>query len=288
MIRLGLVLFCTSACGFGVAPAAVAQTIAYIHGDVSAEGDVPSGDKKPFHQMLIDDEGKHGLSEFRRMIEAQGYDIAQFYDQQTTLNEKFLANKDVIVFGLHQKRWSEQEKAALDRWLRDGGGMLIYSDSAAGGHYGKVGLKNPVGQGVVNNLISRYGMQVTVDLAGGTRAYRAAEDATHPVLTGRPVFEGEGVSPVAVDPERDARVLIPLDPDLRVSGGSLKLDTRNVTVENPKWAVLAEATVGKGAVIAMFDRQPMWNKGPGSDITKRDNKEILRRVVRHLAGDNPR
>lgn len=287
MTRLGFFLVCAAACGLGIAPAAAAQTIAYIHGDVSAEGDVPSGDKKPFHQMLIDDRGKLGLSQFRRMVEAQGYDIAQLYDQQISLNEKFLADKDVIVFGLHQKKWSDQEKAALDQWLRDGGGILIYSDSAVGGHHGKVGLKNPVGQAVVNHLISRYGMQVTVDLGGGIRAYRAPEDATHPILTGRPVFEGEGVSPIAIDPRSDARVLIPMDPELRVSGKDLKLDTRNVTVEKPKWAVLAEAPVGKGSVIAIFDRQPMWNKGPGSDITKRDNKEILRRVIRHLAGDQP-
>lgn len=286
MKRLGLLLFCTAACGLAVAPVAVGQTIAYIHGDVSAEGDIPSGDKKPFHQMLIDDEGKHGLSEFRRIVETLGYDIAQFHDQKTSLNKKFLADKDIIVFGLHQKKWSKTEKAALDQWLREGGGILIYSDSAAGGHYRKVGLKNPVGQTVVNNLISRYGMQVTVDLAGGTRAYRTPKDANHPILTGRPILEGEGVSPIAVDPKSDARVLIPLSPQFRVSGKDLKLDTRNVTIKNPKWAVLAESSVGKGSVIAMFDRQPMWNKGPGSDITRRDNKEILRRVVRHLAGNS--
>jgi len=33
----------------------------------------------------------------------------------------------------------------------------------------------------------------------------------------------------------------------------------------------------------MFDRQPMWNNGPGSDIDEQDNREILLVVMNFLA-----
>ena len=35
--------------------------------------------------------------------------------------------------------------------------------------------------------------------------------------------------------------------------------------------------------MAMFDRQPMWNDGPGSDIEEEDNTVILREMVNFLA-----
>lgn len=262
-----------------------ASDIAYIHGDVAADGSVPSGDDDPFHQMLLDDTGSEGVSVFRDIVQNEGYEISQFYDQETTLDPDFLAQFEAIVFGLHQKIWPESEKAALDDWLRDGGSIFTYSDSASGGLYSEVGITNPVGQNVVNNLISDYGLEVTVDNGGGTRAYTAGEDASHPIVEGPLVMEGEGVSVVAVDPASGADVLIPFDDASRVSNDSLSINAEGVTIEDPIWATLALQRVDDGHVLVMFDRQPMWNSGPGSDITKRDNKEILRRIVRFMMGD---
>lgn len=263
-----------------------ARRIAYIHGDVAADGTVPSGADPAYHQMLLTDTGTLGCSRFRDMVEAEGYTIQQFYDQDTTLDEAFLAQFDVIVFGLHQKIWPVPDKAALDAWVRAGGGMLIYSDSAAGGHYGTVGAQNPVGQNVVNNLISGYGMEVCVDQANGVKAYRAGPGASHPITIGRPILEGEGVSPVAVDPNSDAVRLIPYEDntDYKVSGTPSIPHQQGLTIQNPEFAALALAAPDDGNVIAMFDRQPMWNDGPGSDIEERDNTEILRRIINYLAG----
>jgi len=261
-----------------------AQRIAYIHGDVAPDGSVPSGDVSPFHQMLLTDAGRLGTSEFRGIVEDHGYSIEQFYDQETELTSAFLASFDALIFGLHQKIWSDAERRALDAWLRQGGAMLIYSDSASGGHFGRVGLKNPVGQQVTNNLIAPYGMEVTVDLGGGTRSYRAPE-SDNPILAGRPVFEGEGVSPVAVDRQSDAQVLIPLSPANREGGSDLNIDQRNLTIEDPQWAAMAHAPVGDGHILVIFDRQPMWNDGPGSHIDRADNREIMSRLVQFLVGD---
>ncbi|MEM7144263.1 MAG: malectin domain-containing carbohydrate-binding protein [Verrucomicrobiota bacterium] len=262
-----------------------AKNVAYIYGDVAADGTIPSGAAAPFDQMLLTDMGNKGLSQFKALVEAQGYSIAQHYDQVTTLDATFLRQFDVIVFGLHQKVWSGAEQAALDDWLRKGGGILMYNDSAAGGSFSQVGIKNSTGQTAVNSILSDYGMQVAVDQGGGTRAYIPDANAANPIIWDQPEFEGEGVSPIAIDPLGDAEALIPLDPANRISNGNLNIDPVGVTIANPIWAVIGHVVVGEGNVIAIFDRQPMWNNGPGSDINERDNEEVLRRIVRFLALD---
>lgn len=265
------------------------KRIAYIHGDVAADGTIPSGNVKPYHKMLPTDTGKTGLSHFKSLVEADGYTIDQFYDQETTLNTDFLKDYDIVIFGLHQKIWPSADKAALNKWLQTGGGMLIYSDSASGGKHDVVNVQNSVGQSVVNNLIGDYGMEVTVDQANGVKAFRPGPTDIHPILEGRLVIEGEGVSPVAVDPEGSAIVLIPYidDPDFKVSGNPAIPHQQNLTISDPTFAALALAQVGNGKIMVMFDRQPMWNDGPGSDIEKRDNQEILKRIIQYLGGDRP-
>jgi hypothetical protein len=262
--------------------------VAYIYGDVAVDGTLPSGGR-PYDQMRLKDTGKNGLSRFREMVVNLGYGIEEFYDQELTLDTDFFSNHDVVIFGLHQKIWTAAEKTALGKWLQDGGGMLIYSDSASGGRFSRVGAQNPVGQTVVNNLISAYGMQVTVDQANGIKAVRSFGTSTHPVVAGQPELEGEGVSPVAVDPKGGAEVLIPyVDDDRVVVSGSPDIPhQQNITIQNPHFAALAVKRVGRGQLFVLFDRQPMWNSGPGSDISKRDNRMILERILRSMAGDLP-
>ncbi len=143
--------------------------------------------------MLLTNSGATGLSVFRLLVEAEGYEIEQHLDAATTLNAAFLSDYDAVIFGLHQKIWTASEKTALDTWLRAGGSFLTYSDSASGGFHGTVGIKNKVGQNAVNNLTTTYGLQVTVDQGSGTRAYTAGVGATHPIVAGPLILEGEGV-----------------------------------------------------------------------------------------------
>ncbi len=275
------ILLFTSCC-----TAAASKNVAYIHGDVAADGAIPSGTAAPYDQMLLTDTGDKGLSQFKALVEDQGYAVSQHYDQATTLDTAFLEPLDVIVFGLHQKTWSAAEKTALDAWIQRGGGILMYSDSAAGGHYSTVGISNPTGQNAVNNLLSAYGMEVTVDQGGGTRAYYPDAGSANPIIWDQPVFEGEGVSPIAVDPASGARILIPLRDSNKLSGSSMTSPgTAGISIADPEWAVIALRQAGRGNVMAVFDRQPLWNNGPGSDINEEDNKEILRRIIRYLARD---
>ncbi len=252
-----------------------AANVAYIHGDVAADGTVPSGNAAPYDQMLLTDAGPTGLSRFKALVEGEGHTIGQFYDQNTTLNSTFLQDIDVVIFGLHQKIWNSAEKADLDAWLSAGGGMLIYSDSASGGRFNIVGAQNPVGQSVTNNLIARYEMQVTVDQADGTTSHAATDSASINAIRNRRL-EGEGVSPVAIAANNSSvEILIPYDRSVR--------KRQNLTIQNPVFAALALRPVGQGHIAVMFDRQPMWNAGPGSDIQQEDNEFILRTMVNFLA-----
>ena len=253
-----------------------AGDLAYIHGRVADDGTIlDEGEGVPYDPMLLDDAGNRGLSEFKAMVEADNHSITAYRDKDTLLTPAFLNGLDVVIFGLHQKIWSASEKAALDSWLNAGGGMLIYSDSASGGDFRVVGAHNPVGQTVTNNLIGQYGMQVTVDQADGTTAQTATANASIPGVAAK-LLEGEGVSPVAIPPNStNVEILIPYDRAVNKRQG--------LSISNPVFASLAMRGVGNGHIVVMFDRQPMWNNGPGSDIDKRDNRAILQSVINFLA-----
>jgi len=260
----------------GIASAQTAA-IAYIHGDVSGNGNIPSGIQAPFHQMLLTDNGNLGMSNFATLVRGQGHTIEQFLDTSIDLTPAFLNRFDVIIFGLHQESFPASERAALRDWLEAGGGMMIYSDSASGGNFSQIrnigGAQNTIGQVATNNLISEYGMQVTVDQANGTFPQTAPNSSS---IIGNLTIEGEGVSPVAVSPnDSNIEILIPYTEALP--------HRDNLTIANPIFAAVALKTVDQGHIAVVFDRQPYWNNGPGSDISERDNREILRRMVNFLA-----
>jgi len=252
-----------------------AANIAYIHGDVSRFGDIPSGALAPFDQMLLSDSGDKGLSQFKQLVEGESHSISQHYDAATNLTASFLINFDVVIFGLHQKLWSTIEKNTLDIWIKGGGGMFIYSDSASGGCFCEVGAQNPIGQSRTNNLIAQYGLQVTVDQADGTFDFTAVAAPSNILIAGQHRLEGEGVSPVAVAANSDIEILIPFTRNPRF--------TQGITIDNPVYAALALKTLQEGHIAVMFDRQPMWNSGPGSNLNRLDNREILRRLINFLA-----
>jgi len=263
---------------------ASAGNIAYIHGDISACGTTPSSAEtapgcstSPFDQMLLEDTGSRGLSQFVDLVEGEGHSISSFYDQEITLNSEFFADLEVVVFGLHQKIWSGNERQALYNWLETGGGMLIYSDSASGGSFQEIGAQNPVGQNVTGNLLAPINLQVSVDQANGVRSVSANSGGSIEGLD-ELVLEGEGVSPVAIAPDdTETEVLIPFNCNGCTVNRQQGLDLPRV------YAALVLRPVGQGHVSVMFDRQPIWNSGPGSDINQQDNGEILRRLINFLA-----
>jgi len=253
-----------------------AANFAYIHGRVADDGTILNeGEGDAFDPMLLSDTGNKGLSEFKLLVESQGHSITAYRDKDTSLSDEFIDQFDVVIFGLHQKIWTSSEKGALDNWLNSGGGMFIYSDSASGGNFSVVGAQNPVGQNVTNNLIASYGMQVTVDQADGTTGQTATSNPTIAGL-GSKTLEGEGVSPVAIAKDNtEVETIIPYTRNVNKRQG--------LTIPDPDFASLALRPVGDGHIMVMFDRQPMWNNGPGSDIDEQDNREILLVVMNFLA-----
>ncbi len=250
--------------------------IAYVHGRVADDGTIlEEGEGSAFDPMLLSDTGRKGLSEFKLLVESEGHTISGYRDKDTQLTTQFISQFDVVIFGLHQKIWSQSEKAVLDAWLNAGGGMFIYSDSASGGKFDVVGAQNPVGQNVTNNLIASYGMEVTVDQADGITAQRAVANAAIASISSK-ILKGEGVSPVAIAKNNTTvEVLVPYPRDVNKRQG--------LTIADPDFASLALRPVGDGNIVVMFDRQPMWNEGPGSNIQEQNNREILREVLNFLA-----
>lgn len=262
---------------------------AYVYGSVSANGTIPAPVGQEFDQMRLTDTGDTGCSQYRMEIEKLGYSITEVYDRTTTFDSAFLGQYNVIIFGNHQKVMSVAEQAAIATWVTDGGGLLAYSDSALGGKYDVVGISNTVGQKAVNSIIGQFGMQVLTDQGNGACAMKAPDDDDSPVthVDGKAlVIEGEGEPPVCVDPSAGVKILIPFSNEAKV-GQSGTVSTNNVgggmTIANPLYAALAVKELGKGRVVAQFDRQMMWNNGVGSNIAQKDNREIEKRIFLFLA-----
>jgi hypothetical protein len=262
---------------------------AYIYGSVSANGTIPAPAGEEYEQMRLTDTSSTGCSQYRMEIEQLGYSITEVYDRTATFDLSFLNQYNVIVFGNHQKVMTADEQAAIAEWVSNGGGLLAYSDSAFGGKYDVAGINNTVGQNAVNSIISQFGMQVLTDQGNGTCAMKGSDSDTHPIIyTGDTslVIEGEGESPVCVDRTADVRILIPFTNEAKV-GSSGTISTNNVgggmTISDPLYAALALKEHGKGRVVVQFDRQMMWNDGPGSSINQKDNRELQKRIFLYLA-----
>lgn len=99
-------------------PSAIIGRVLYFHGNVSADGDVPSGEKPAFHQMLLDDTGPRGMSAFRTAIEAVGFEIHQAYDADVVLTEGYLADWNVLILGSNQRRFTRAEAETVQRRRR--------------------------------------------------------------------------------------------------------------------------------------------------------------------------
>jgi hypothetical protein len=275
--------------GQGAGPDPSQKRAAYIYGSVSENGTIPAPAGQEYEPMRLTDTGSEGCSEYKAEVEKLGYSITEVYDRTTTFDAAFLKQYNVIVFGNHQKVMNADEQAAIAAWVYGGGGLLTYNDSALGGKYDVAGISNTVGQKAVNSIISQFGMQVLTDQGNGVCAMKGSDSDTNPIIhTGGTslIIEGEGEPPVCVDRNAGVKILIPFSEAAKV-GTSGNVSTNNagggMTIANPLYAALALKEHGKGNVIAQFDRQMMWNDGPGSSIKKRDNREIEKRIFQYLA-----
>ena len=97
---------------------------------------------------------------------------------------------------------------------------------------------------------------------------------THPVLQGITSFRGEGVS-----------LIKRLGPPARILVRGDNLPLTNGTLTDSTYAVTAIAEVGRGRVLATFDRNTWFNAGVGSDgtdIGEQDNRRYAYNVFNWL------
>ena len=267
-----------------------AQNVAYIYGDVSAHGKIPSGDELPFHQMRLNDESSLGLSSFRQAIEETGLKIKEYYDAETTLDKNFLCEIDVLILGSNQKTFSKAEANAVKKWVEKGGGLIAWSDSAFGGHYKHVGIANTPGRNSDNLIMEQFGMYFLTDNGGGNyliKNYTENHFINNNNKNGGVTFRGEGVSFVRVS--APAKVLALADDG--GLGGELKVNKIDDTFNLNTDAALAITEIKKGRVLGLFDRNMLWNDGgPGTQLSHSDNREFAQRILLWAAGieDNNR
>lgn len=257
--------------------------VLYLYGDVAADGTVPSGAAKPFHQMRLDDTGPRGMSQFKAALETAGFAVDEAYDATVHLDAASLAPIKVLILGSNQKRFAPAEVAAVRAWVEAGGGLLAWSDSAFGGHYREAGLDNETGRLSNNDLTTQFGMYFMTDNGAGNylvRTYEFDHFINAHNRDGGVVFRGEGVSPVRVS--EPARLLAKMQEG--GLGGGLRLNAIDGPLDPSRDAALAIAEVGRGRVVGVFDRNLFWNAGEGTRITHSDNRAFTQRIVLWAAG----
>ncbi|MGF1679593.1 MAG: hypothetical protein ACFCUX_10425 [Candidatus Methylacidiphilales bacterium] len=223
------------------------------------------------------------MSQFKAAIEETGLTIDEAYDVEVRLTPEFLAKHRVLILGSNQRRFTPDEASALDRWVRDGGGLVAWSDSAFGGEHSKVGMGNTKGLESNNDLTLQFGMRFLRDNGAGnylvtqfTRPHFINRDKADGGIR----FRGEGVSCVRVSPP--AELLAPLqEGGLR---GGIRLNKEDGPLIPERDAALAIAEIGKGRVVGVFDRNTYWNKGAGTQLSHEDNREFAQRIILWAAG----
>ncbi len=278
-----LFLVLVLSCQLSGATTAEAPNVLYLYGDVAADGTVPSGDQEPFHQMRLNDTGPRGMSGFAEAVREVGFQIAEAYDAEVALTPEFLGPIDVLILGSNQRRFTRAEAEALNNWVRAGGGVLAWSDSAFGGHWRKVGVDNDLGRLSNNDLTVQFGMYFMTDNGAGNyliKNYKRAHFLNADNRNGGVRFRGEGVSPIRVSPP--AELLAPMQEG--GLGGKLRLNKRDGKLDVQRDAALAIAEVGKGRVVGVFDRNLFWNAGEGTRLSHVDNREFTQRITAWAAG----
>ncbi|MBO0590000.1 hypothetical protein I2486_01145 [Cellulophaga sp. E16_2] len=260
-----------------------AQNIVYVYGDVAADGTLPSGNKEPFHQMRLNDEGDLGMSGFKKALEAVECTVSEVYDQEIVINVEFLKSIDVLILGSNQRVFVEAEAKALKRWVKNGGGVITWSDSGFGGEYSIVGVDNEVGRISDNVLMEQFGMYFLTDNGAGnylvneyTQDHFINKNNKHKGVA----FRGEGVSFVRVS--KPAVILAKAQEG--GLGGRLVVNSNDGEFNENTDVALAIAEIGKGRVIGVFDRNLFWNAGAGTRLSHSDNSVFAQRIVLWAAG----
>lgn len=228
--------------------------------------------------------GNHGWFQLAQTLEGAGYSLTQI--SETAENESGpsdglpiafdtmdLTSFDAIVFGSNNAVYTGAQVAAIESYIRGGGGAIFISDANFGGNWADASNSD-------QQFLDPFGLTIHQDR--GTYSIERSDNEflvpDHPIFDGVNRFDGEGVTPFDVSsPAADANVTI-----LALAEGQIRLNdgtpgqeqgsTQNATDSD---AALFVAEVGDGRIIGHFDRNTFFNtNGAGTDITRFDNTQF--------------
>lgn len=224
--------------------------------------------------------GRNGYSQLAEYLGfEQGHIVEQLNDLDPPVNPlrvDHLKQYDLVVFGSNNREFAAQEAGHLNAYVQWGGTVLAFSDSRFGLSPNRQNNEPGAGDRSDNSILAQYGMRIEHDnYAVVTADATRFVTPTHPLLSGVTSFKGEGVSLIKrLGPP--AQILVRGD-GLPLTNGQLTDNT---------YAITMFAQVGRGRVVATFDRNTWFNAGVGSDgtdISELDNRHYAYTVFDWLA-----
>ncbi len=253
---------------------AKSTSILYLYGSVPPA----------IHQMRLSNPGKRGMSQFKKALVDVDLQVTEARDADITLNMATLNRYKVLILGSNNRRFTLMEQEAVAAWVRAGGGLVAWSDSAFGGDWAEGELGNTVGAQSDSDLTAQFGMRFLRDNGAGVftiRRYEANHYLNDFNLNGGVVFRGEGVSLIRT--RKPTYILARLQKG--GSSGAVRLNKLDGKITDAD-AALAVARVGRGRVVGTFDRNTFWNAGEGTRLSEVDNREYAQRLILWAANTN--
>ena len=228
--------------------------------------------------------GNHGWGQWAAALRADGFTVDQVTESNRGQTPFDFVGADltpysVIVLGSNNAPYGSAAITKVQDWIRAGGGLLTTSDANFGYNYGAAPTSD-------TSFLQAFGVIVNQD--SGVYALRRDSgdflNASHPILNGVNVFDGEGVSPCTVTGQVSGvstqivvRALTQKRLNNNDSGGSM------VDV-NAQDGSLIVGSVQNGRFACTFDRNTFFNtSGAGTDITHNDNLKYARNLIAWLA-----
>lgn len=234
--------------------------------------------------------GNHGWGSLANLLRGEGYDLEQVVEGPATNNTPVdLAGMDlnryrIIVLGSNNAEYGPDAADAVERFVRDGGGLLVISDA----NWGRTWRDAPDSD---QTFLDRFGLVMNQDQ--GTYALsRSGGDyrvPTHPILAGVGVFDGEGVSPaVVVSTPPSVRHCIVARAKNQTRNNDGTDPARNyIGTSRPVTAsdgALVVGMAGGGRIAVHFDRNTFFNlNGAGTSLERYDNRLYARNLFNWLA-----
>jgi len=235
--------------------------------------------------------GNHGFGALADRLRQEGFQVSQWVESQGSLTAARLAPHRVVVFGSNNRTYSAAEIKVFHDWFDAGGSALFISDANWGPNFNAAPASD-------NLFLARYGMSVYQDSASGVPVMRRSDPGRfalpgHPLLSGPDgsggqndvqAYEGEGVSyfNAAGNAGYQPRVVV------SATGFQVRqLDPLGIgplTAAGPSDGALVVLTRGNSVIVGHFDRNSFFNPGgTGSDLTRRDNRQLALNIFRFLA-----